>query len=356
MEFGEIQAAPTQISNIREGKLRYRGILLEDLVSQSSFEEVVLLLWNGKLPLAAELKEFSNQIQGECGLDSDWLRKILNLRNFESAIDFLIAALSLVSTGKNSNHKIFFQLPPLLAAWENNFQKKNLGLLSKNSSIAAYFLNSIRESNASDLEIVALDKTMLIHADHELNISTFGLRLAASTGSDFVSSVIAALGILKGPLHGGASEWVMKTFDQVKDKKHVSAFLDQAFKNKEKIMGFGHLLYKNGDPRAKALKNIAKNLSAHLNRQVDFEMAEAFESEMLKRKNLHPNIDFYSGCVYRLLGFRSELGPGVFAMSRMAGWVAHYEEQNSDRRIVLARGLDEKKREDVYIPLSQRTS
>jgi citrate synthase len=234
-------------------------------------------------------------------------------------------ALNLMSTGVAA-----------MALWARWIMKKKIEVAESltSPSLAYFFLKIFLGREPDEYEVYALDRVMLIHAENELNFSTCGLRFAASTGATFRDSIASACGILSGPLHGGASLEVMRIFDEIAAPSRVGSWLNSVLQRRERIFGFGHLLYKQGDPRAVLLKGLAERLAKDSGSHEIYDLAEKLSDEVFKAKQLRPNIDFYSAVIYKMLGIPQTLAPGIFGMSRMLGWVLHYDEQNRVKTMI----------------------
>jgi citrate synthase len=206
----------------------------------------------------------------------------------------------------------------------------------------------------TDLAAHIMDVALILHADHELNASTFAARVAASTLSDMDSAVVAALCTLKGPLHGGANEAVMRTLEQIGSVDNVTPYVQAALDRKEKIMGFGHRVYKEGDPRARWLKQMSGQLAEETGNPKWYEMSSQMEEEVKADKGLLPNVDFYSASVYTYLGIPRDLFTPIFAVSRVAGWIAHILEQYGDNRLIRPRADYVGPAQRSYVPMDER--
>src|SRR5690606_1100630 len=199
------------------------------------------------------------------------------------------------------------------------------------------FLLMLRGSEPDEVETNIFDACLILHADHELNASTFTARVTASTLSDIYSAITGAIGALKGPLHGGANEQVMRTLLEIGDPERVEPWLTEALANKQRIMGFGHRVYKTGDPRADFLRQFSQQMSQLRGETRWYEMSRRLEELMYERKGLYPNVDFYSASTYYLMGIPTDLFTPIFAFSRVSGWAAHVLEQYADNRLIRPR-------------------
>lgn len=212
----------------------------------------------------------------------------------------------------------------------------------------------LRGELPTDIEVEAFNKALVLHADHELNASAFTARCAVSSLSDMYSGIVAAVGSLKGPLHGGANERVMNMLSEVKSVDQVDDYLDEKFANKEKIMGFGHRVYKEGDPRAKYLREMSRKITSETGRSELYDISIAIEKRMKEEKGLIPNVDFFSATVYHSMDIPHDLFTPIFAVSRTAGWTAHILEQYRDNRIMRPRAKYIGEKDRKYIPIEER--
>lgn len=212
----------------------------------------------------------------------------------------------------------------------------------------------LRGEKPTDVEVEGFNKALILHADHELNASAFTARCAVSSLSDMYSGITAAVGSLKGPLHGGANERVMKMLTEIGSIDNVEPYLEKAFKNKDKIMGFGHRVYKNGDPRAKYLKEMSRKITDETGQSDLYKMSVKIADIMKEEKGLLPNVDFYSATVYHSMGIEHDLFTPIFAVSRTSGWTAHILEQLRDNRIMRPRATYVGEVDRKYVPIQER--
>ncbi|MGT2787398.1 citrate/2-methylcitrate synthase, partial [Streptococcus loxodontisalivarius] len=219
---------------------------------------------------------------------------------------------------------------------------------------AANFLYMLKGEEASDLEIEAMNKALILHADHELNASTFAARVCASTLTDIYSCVTTAIGALKGPLHGGANERVFDMLSEIREQGDVEAYLSEKLASQEKIMGFGHRVYKTVDPREVYLREMAGALTEGTANQDLFDISQEIEFFMKEKKGLIPNVDFYSATVYHVLGIDSSIFTLIFAMSRVSGWIAHIQEQQKNNKLIRPRSQYQGALNLHYVPINKR--
>jgi citrate synthase len=342
-------AAQTNLSSVdgTNGVLTYRGINIHDLAGQASYEEVVYLLLNGKLPNAAELKSFVTDLGGKRSLPQSVLDHIAASPKSATPMDVLRTAVSMlaydepevedisIASTQRKGLRLIAQFPTVVAAIHRH--REGQPALAPNPKLghAANFLYMLHGEEQSDLENQAMNLYLVLLADHSLNASTFTARVAASTNADLHAAITAAIGALKGNLHGGAAEATMNMLLEVGDLAQVDPFVDRAFDTKRKIMGIGHRIYKSGDPRARHLLEWARRMEEAQGKGSTYvDMALGVEKAVLRHKELYPNVDFFSAPMLYYLGIPTNLDTCVFAISRAAGWTAHVIEQYNDAALI----------------------
>ena len=361
-----VVATTSAISSIIGTTLTYRGIDINELAEHSTFEEVVWLLWQGELPSRLELESFKETLARSRDISPAIVEAIRRFPNGAGPMVALRTALSMLA----------FYDPLSEEMSEEANRQKACRLLSKFPTIvtsiqrirtgqepvppdptlghAANFLYMLEGRRPTDLAGHIMDVALILHADHELNASTFAARVAASTLSDMDSAVVAALCTLKGPLHGGANEAVMRTLETIGSADNVAPYVHDALQRKERIMGFGHRVYKEGDPRARWLKRMSEQLSQETGNPTWYQISARMEEHVGREKGLLPNVDFYSASVYAYLGVPRDLFTPIFAVSRVSGWIAHILEQYADNRLIRPRadyiGPDRRS----YVPMDRR--
>ncbi|EEM81646.1 citrate synthase [Bacillus thuringiensis] len=362
-----VVATTSSVSSIIDDTLTYVGYNIDDLAENATFEEVVYLLWHRKLPNEKELAEF-NEIVSEYykvpGEILTYLKQVdLKVAHPMSVLRTAISMLSLYDESaeimdEKSNYlkavKLQAQVGTIVAAYARI--RKGLDIVEprKDLSLAANFLYMLNDREPNEVEIEAFDKALVLHADHELNASTFTARVCVATLSDVYSGITAAIGALKGPLHGGANENVMKMLTEIGEEENVESYIHNALQNKVKIMGFGHRVYEQGDPRAKHLREMSKRLCVLLGEEKWYNMSIKIEDIVTKEKGLPPNVDFYSASVYHCLGIDHDLFTPIFAISRMSGWLAHILEQYENNRLIRPRADYNGPTHQLYVPIAQR--
>lgn len=346
-----VVACTTGISFIVDATLNYRGYTIEDLAQNSTFEEVVFLLWNDRLPNASELEQISKDLSANMSLTPDQVKQLQSLPSKNvHPMAWLRTAVSMLalwdndsqSTDSKVQHQVAMRLTAkmgtLVGLLERTRQGKSYVEPRKDKSVAWNFLYMLKGEEPDPELVKIFDVCLILHADHELNCSAFSARVTASSLSDIYSAVTSAIGALKGPLHGGANEQVMLTLKEIGTTANVEAWVKDALAKKKKVMGFGHRVYKNGDPRAKILSQMSERITKKIGRPEWFEMSRYIEETMDKEKGLLPNVDFYSASVYYSMGIPIDLFTPIFAVSRVGGWLAHIFEQYANNRIYRPRG------------------
>jgi len=364
-----VVAAATQLSDVQGliGKLTYRGYDINDLADHSTFEETVDLLWYGTLPSAELLDKLTRKLIAARPLPHEVLEGMELFPKQASTMDVLRTVVSKlgmhdpdgvsnsVSANVRKSIRLTARMPTITAAWYNISQGRKPIPPRSDLSHAANFLYMLHGNEPTEHEARILDIALILHMDHGLNASTFVARSIASTESDMYSAISGALGALKGPLHGGANEAVMKMLLHLGDPSKVEPFFQDALARKQKIPGFGHRIYKTTDPRAEQLRRIALELADATGNHKWVELSEKMREVMRReRPEIYVNVDFYSASVYYTLGIPIDLFTPIFAISRVAGWTAHVMEQLLDNRIVRPDSVYVGPKDQKYVPLDQR--
>lgn len=363
-----IIAGETSISTIAGG-LQYRGYSIEDLATNSTFEEVAYLMLRGELPTEEELSQFKRRL-GEAAVVPtpiiDFLRK---LPLTVPMMDIMRSGASMLAhwdpevrdnrpaAELRKAERLLAQLPVIMAAAFRLRYSKEPVLADPARSLSENLLYMLfRQQEPHERAVKAMDISLILYAEHEYNASTFTARVVASTLSDIHSAVTAAIGSLKGPLHGGANEQVMRVLADVGSPDNAENWVREALAKKEKIMGFGHRVYKDGDPRAEFLKTLCGELAEETNNQQMEQMAATIENIVRTEKKLPPNLDWPSARLYHYLGLPVELYTPLFVLSRVAGWSAHVMEQHASNRIIRPRARYTGPEPRIWVPLEQRES
>ena len=366
----DVVAATSKICYIDgdRGVLAYRGIDIHELADHSNFEETCYLLWFGKLPTRGELRELHDRLAEERKLDAAIITLMRNAPRHALPMDVLRTAVSALSfydpEEKNNDHRanvdkairLTSQIAMIVAAYDRIRKGHPVVEPGRSLSHAANFLLMLNGKHPSETAERALDIALILHADHELNASTFAARVTAATLSDMHSAITSAIGALKGPLHGGANEAVFNILQSIDSSgadpiDYVKGMLAQ----KKKVPGFGHRVYHTEDPRATHLRVMSRDLGQSSGQGKWFEMSRKIEEFVKAEKKLNANVDFYSASTYHTLGIDVDLFTPIFAVSRVSGWAAHVIEQLDDNRLIRPRAdYLGPEYPSPYIPLDQR--
>lgn len=363
-----IVAAQTGLSfvNGEAGELSYLGIPIQELIAHSTFEEVVYLLFFRKLPTRAELDGFHRELASLRTLPNEvlnFLTEFPHAAHPMAMLRTLTSALGLFdphaeSSSREANlqkaKRLVAVLPTIIAGYHRIRTKQKIEHPKKVMSMAENFLVMLHGKKASPAHVRALDQYLIMLADHGLNASTFAARVTIATQSDIYSAVTSAIGTLKGDLHGSANQRAMEMFIEVGSPEKAAAYVKKRFQEKKKIMGFGHRIYKNQDPRAPQFREIAEKLCRGTENEKWFETACAIERAVQGEKPIPPNVDFYSSLVLYVLGIPVDFFTTIFAMSRVAGWTAQVLEQLEDNRLIRPEALYIGPQNQPYTPIGQR--
>lgn len=362
-----IVATTSSISSIIDDTLTYVGYDIDDLAENATFEEVIYLLWHRTLPNSGELAQLTKQLAENASLPKEVLdhfkmypiEKVHPMAALRTAISLLALYDKEADVmDEEANYRKAIRLQAKIPSIVTAFARVRKGLEPvaprTDLSFAANFLYMLSGKEPTAIEEEAFNKALVLHADHELNASTFTARVAVATLSDIYSGITAAIGALKGPLHGGANEAVMKMLTEIGPIENVESYITKKLENKEKIMGFGHRVYRNGDPRAKHLKEMSKKLTELTGQPQYYDMSKKIEDLVTSQKNLPPNVDFYSASVYHSLGIDHDLFTPIFAVSRASGWLAHILEQYENNRLIRPRAEYIGPGMQKYVPVEKR--
>lgn len=343
-------ATESSISSIIDDQLTYVGYKIDDLAEHSSFEEVVHLLWHKRLPTQSELIKIQNELTSNMVIpdevikffnmyDLSTIHPMAALRTAISLLGLSDPEVDIMEPKANFRKAIRLQakISTVITAFSRLRDGKEPISPKQGLSYAENFLYMLKGKEAEAIEVEAFNKALVLHADHELNASTFTARVCVATLSDLYSGVIAAIGALKGPLHGGANEQVMQMLTEIGEVDNAIPYIKEKLAKKEKIMGMGHRVYRTGDPRAKHLKKMSQQLTEVTGQTKWYEMSVKIETYIKEEKGLPANVDFYSASVYHSLGIAHDLFTPIFAMSRTSGWLAHILEQYDNNRLIRPR-------------------
>lgn len=341
-----IEAGSTAICTCGEGDdLTYRGYDIADLAREATFEEVAHLLMHGKLPTRAELDSYRGRIASLRGLPDALKAALESLPAGAHPMDVMRTGCSVLGClepegdfGRQLDvgDRLLAALPSVACYW-HRYHRDGVRIdpgAHGGESIAASLLHMITGEEPPEAHVRAMDASLVLYAEHEFNASTFTARVITATLSDLHSAVVGAIGALRGPLHGGANEAAMELIGRFSGAEEARAGIDGMLERKEKIMGFGHAVYRERDPRNEIIKAISRGLSAGHPEEGLFAVSEAIEGVMRERKGLFANLDFYSASSYRFMGVPTELFTPLFVCSRVAGWVAHAVEQRADNKLI----------------------
>ncbi|HBB31911.1 MAG TPA: citrate synthase [Cyanobacteria bacterium UBA8803] len=367
-----IPAAQSSISFVdgKKGILEYRGIRIEELAAKSTFLETSYLLIWGELPTKEELEEFENDIRYHRRIKyriRDMMKCFPETGHPMDALQASAAALGLFYSKRALDNpeyireavvRLLAKIPTMVAAFKL-MRKGNDPVQPKDElDYSANFLYMLNEQKPDPLAAHIFDVCLTLHAEHTMNASTFSAMVTASTLTDPYAVVASAVGTLAGPLHGGANEEVITMLEEIGSVENVRAYVEDCLEHKSKIMGFGHRVYKVKDPRATILQNLAEQLFEKFGYDKYYEIAVELEravEEKLAYKGIYANVDFYSGLVYRKLGIPTDLFTPIFAIARVAGWLAHWKEQLEENRIFRPTQIYTGDHEVAYIPIQERS-
>ncbi len=366
--LAEVIACDSTICSIEDGVLRYRGYAIEDLAEHASFEEVIYLLWYGRLPNCHELKALKQDLAENATLPpkiyellrmyAPWGNAMAKLRtclSFLTHFDDEVMDHSFAADHRKAV-RIMARMAAIVAAIERIRSGKEPvdPTTIRTKSLAELFLWLLAGEKPEPIAVRAMDKCLVLQAEHELNASTFAARVTVSTMSDTYSGMVSAIGTLKGALHGNANEQVARMLEEIGDIDRVEAYIAAKIADGELIMGFGHRVYKNGDPRARVLKELARELGEWRRDTRWYDMSVKVAELVEEKKGLLPNVDFYAASVYTYLGIPRDLFTLVFAISRTSGWLAHIMEQHENNRIIRPRANYTGKDAGRWLPLAER--
>jgi len=381
METGKDSAAATAAAGLRgvvaaqssigdvngeTGVLIYQGYDIHDLAENSTFEETIYLLWNGRLPNAGELEDLKKQFQANYDAPAEVLEMMKTFPKDANPMDVLRTSVSALGFYDKNGHgtdretavrtaiKLTAQIGTLVAAWERIRSGKEVVAPDKSLSIAENFLYMFTGEKPEADEARIFDVALILHADHELNASTFTTRVISGTLADIYGAVTGGVAALAGPLHGGANTNVMKMLKEIGSEDAIDTWLEKALGEKRKIMGIGHAVYKTEDPRATWLRKFSKQLGEKRGNMQWFNMSQKIETAMLEKKGMYPNVDFYSASAYYLMDIPLDQFTPIFAVSRVCGWTGHILEQYGNNKLIRPRAEYIGQRDLKYAPIEER--
>lgn len=368
-----VVAAESRICKIdgEQGKLYYLGYSIEDLVKNCTFEEVTYLLLNGQLPKKSELEAFSREMRSQRALPDGVKRMVRDFPADSHPMELLQAVIPYLAgySGPKEEHGPDFdcrrtihqiaQLPAVVAAWQRSQEGKEIVDARADLSHGANFLYMLTGEEPDEIDGRVMDGCLILHAEHSFNASTFTARVVASTLSTCYCAISAAIGALYGSLHGGANERVMEMVDEMGGTKNAKQWVNKALDEKRKIMGMGHRVYRAKDPRAIIIEDYLQELGTKSSNSGYYDTLKAIEAAFRERmeekgKPIYPNVDFFSGAVYRELGIPTVLFTPIFAIARISGWLSHVIEQREDNRIYRPKALYNGEIDRPFVPIEKR--
>jgi citrate synthase len=369
--LADVVAAQTAISDIdgKLGKLWYAGYSIDELAEYSTFEEVLFLLHHIRLPTQDELEDLTEQMV-EYREAAEFVARLMpTLAQQSSPMSMLRTGISAASAydpdgwdqSPEANYRkairITSLMPTLIAYYDRHRRGEDIVEPNPKLPHAANFLYMLSGEEPTQEAARAFDVQFILYADHTMNASTFTARVVASTLADIHSAIVAAIAALKGPLHGGANELAMRMIEEIGSADRVEEFVKDLFDRGDKIMGFGHRVYRTvDDPRATILRRLSKEMGELAGEPIWFEISKAVEDVVMKEKGLRPNVDFYAGSLLHYLGLPTDLFTPMFAAARAGGWTAHVREQYADNRIIRPDSEYIGPRDQTYVPLEERTT
>lgn len=343
-----VTAGKTAICTVgKEGVgLTYRGYAIQDLADRAEFEEVAYLLLYGELPTRAQLDDYKKRLAARRGLPQGVKTALEELPADTHPMDVMRTGASVLGTLEQENdpaaqqHDVADRLlavfPSMLLYWYHFAHSgQRIEVETDDDKLGAHFLHLLHGEQPDDEAVKAMSTSLILYAEHEFNASTFTARVITATLSDFYSAVVGAIGALRGPLHGGANEQAMALIESFSGPDEAEAGLKKMLADKEKVMGFGHRVYKTGDPRSPIIQAWSKQLvGGDDDRRNRYAISERLEQVMRDEKGMFPNADFYHATAYNFLGIPTELFTPIFVISRLTGWGAHIFEQRADNRLI----------------------
>jgi citrate synthase len=361
-------AGETRISYVDgiNGKLYYAGYDIHDLAENITYEECVFLLWNDRLPTLRELEAFRRELIPEMNLPDplvQWFKRVPRGVHPMVMLRSAVSDLALydpetednsVEANRRKAARLVARVPAIIGGFYRIHEGKELIPPDPDRGIPYNFLRMFLGRDPDPQEAKAMEVIFVLHADHEFNASTFAARVTASTLADIYAAVTAAIGALKGPLHGGANQRVMEMLRGIGSPHDVDEYIDGLLDRGQRIMGFGHREYKVEDPRARHLRGYAERLCSLERGCPYYEISRRIEEKVVKAKGIYPNVDFYSATVQHAIGIPVEYYTTVFAASRIAGWTAHIMEQHADNRLMRPRSLFVGRFPRPFVPIEER--
>ena len=353
----------------QKGELVYSGYDIYELAEKSTFEEVCFLLWNGRLPSKDEFAELNKRLIRERALsplNQTLLREMVGMVRPMRALEIAVTAIGALDRDssdtspealKTQATRLTARMPTVIASHQRLREGKEPVPPREDLPHGANFLWMLRGAEPTELEARIMNVALILHAEHEMNASTFSAIVTASTQSDMYSAIASAIGTLKGPLHGGANDAVFRTLEAIGSEENIPAYIDEMLSRGERVMGIGHRIYKTTDPRAIILEKLGAELAKTAPNAKYYHLSQKLRdylAEKLAGRPLYPNVDFFSASVYKMLGIPNDLYTPIFAMARIAGWTAHLMEQYANNRLVRPNALYEGAENRPYVPIGDR--
>jgi len=365
--LSDVVAGETKICKVSsdDNILAYRGYAIADLVQYASMDEVAFLLIEGELPTANQLQAWQEERIKLQVMPKQLQLWVESFPKYAHPMDVLRSACSLLgmlepereptlSEGKKIAKRLFAVLPTVLTYWYQYHYINHAVKMSTETSFAGHFLEALFGKSVAPSFVEMLNVSCILYAEHEFNASTFAARVTCATNSDFYSAICSAIGALKGNLHGGANEAAMHLFAQMSSPEQARSAVQQMLVNKEKIMGIGHRVYQNGDPRSPIMQKWAQQLAEQTGNTNLYAIATSIAAVVLEEKGLYPNVDFYSAVTYHCAGIPTALFTPIFVIARVAGWSAHILEQRSNNRLIRPQAEYIGPSIQKYIPIASR--
>lgn len=363
-----VVAASSSIGDVNgeKGELIYQGINIHELARYSTFEEVVFLLWNGRLPKREELDELKRNIAANYELSDEVLALMRQFPRDAEPMDTLRTTVSALAfydkDGKDTSReasvrtatRLTAQMPTIVAALDRLRKGQEPIKPKPELNIATNFLYMLRNETPSEHEAHIFDVGLVLQADHELNASTFTSRVVSGTLADMYGAVTAAIAALSGPLHGGANTNVMKMLLEIGEVVNVEPYIKDALASKRKIMGFGHAVYRTEDPRATNFRRFSREMAERTGQSKWYEMSLKVEETIKREKGLFPNVDFFSASTFYMMGIPLDLYTPIFAISRISGWTGHILEQYANNKLIRPRAEYIGPRNVPYVSIDER--
>lgn len=363
-----VVAAQSKMSKVNgeEGVLIYQGYDIHDLAENATFEEVVYLLWNSRLPNKDELDMFKTELRANYEVPSELIVFMKHFPHDAEPMDVLRTCVSTLSfydeegrktdveSAKKVAMKLTAQFPTIIAAWERIRNGNEPVHPDTSLDIAENFFYMMRDEKCEPSEAKMLDVCLILHADHGFNASTFTTRVISGTLADMYGAITGGIAALAGPLHGGANTKVMKALEEIGSVDNVESWLDEKLEKKEKVMGMGHAVYKTEDPRATWLRKFSEQMGGVTGDSKWFDISRKLENLMKERKGLNPNVDFYSASTYYMMGIPLDLYTPIFAISRISGWAGHVLEQYAENKLIRPRAEYVGNWDMKYKPIDER--